>query len=386
MVLPFLVAYSLGVRFYSPQSTRIFLGLMANNNLVYVRDALRKIGYTAALIPWIIPDHERKHISYDLDLKLLYPRLYKNFIGQIILNYFFFIWVITKFDIFIVPFQNRLLDRSVVLKWLEFQLLHLAKKKIILNPYGGDIQYIEVWEGSTDPARQELYKAWKSDPYYGTYARACFVLRNTQYCLNHADAVVLSLEWPDYVPKPLRQNTVEYFHMRAFPSLKIQSSPQKSAGPFKIVHATNHPHFKGTKFLEQAVAEINKNQKLCELVILQHQKNTDVLREIETADLVFDQVLLGAYGRLAIEAMSLGKPVICYLREDLKELYPSWNQCPIINANISTLKSKILEIMNMSPTQRNQIGCQSKAYVEKYHSPDYVGAKLHTLVQKVLNT
>jgi glycosyltransferase involved in cell wall biosynthesis len=84
--------------------------------------------------------------------------------------------------------------------------------------------------------------------------------------------------------------------------------------------------------------------------------------------------------------MSLGTPVICYLRDDLKELYPSWKECPIINANIDSLKDKILEIMDMTDEQKAEIGTQSMSYVEKYHSPEYVGEKLHTIIQEVLST
>src|SRR6058998_2007963 len=36
----------------------------------------------------------------------------------------------------------------------------------------------------------------------------------------------------------------------------------------------------------------------------------------ETADLLVDQLLTGWYGAVAVEMMALGKPVVCYLRED----------------------------------------------------------------------
>lgn len=386
LVLPIVFFYCLFARIIFHKKDKIFFGLMANNNLIYVRDSLQKFGYTAAVVPWIIPEHERENILYDIDLKISCPKLYNNFFGQIILIYLFLFWVISKFGIFIVPFQNRLLDRTFLLKWFEFQLLHLAGKRIILNPYGGDIQYVEVWEDFSDFAYQELYKAWKSDPYYGAYAQKKFVLKNTLYCLRYADSVVLSIDWPDYIPSEYRKNNIEYFHMRAFPPLKSERKKKKQGGIFTIVNATNHPHFKGIKFLEMAVDEINKEKKICELIILQKTKNEDVLKKIEIADLVFDQLLLGAYGRFAIEAMSLEKPVICYLRDDLKELYSAWQECPIINANISNLKEKILELINMSEEQREDIGKNSKAYVEKYHSPEYVAEKLHVIIQKVLKS
>jgi glycosyltransferase involved in cell wall biosynthesis len=386
LVFPLLITCAVLARFFSQNDNRVLFGLMANNNLIYVKDSLVKFGYKASVIPWIIPEHERNHIKYDLDLKTSFPILYNNFFGQIGLIYFFFIWAVFKFDIFILPFQNRLLDRTGFLRWFEFQLLHLAGKKIILNPYGGDIQYVEVWENSKNKTFQELHKAWKSDPYYCYHASKKMILKNTKYCQNHADLIVLSIDWPDYLIDDAGKQNLIHFHMRSIPRQKARRAQKNPQALFKIVHATNHPQFKGTKFLEKAVSEINAKKTRCELVILQNTGNAKVLEEIQKADVVFDQILLGAYGRLAIEAMSLGTPVICYLRDDLKELYPSWKECPIINANIDSLKDKILEIMDMTDEQKAEIGTQSMSYVEKYHSPEYVGEKLHTIIQEVLST
>ena len=47
---------------------------------------------------------------------------------------------------------------------------------------------------------------------------------------------------------------------------------------------------------------------------------------IRESDVVIDQILMGTYARLAIESMALGKPVICYLREDLFEFNPTTSE------------------------------------------------------------
>ena len=38
----------------------------------------------------------------------------------------------------------------------------------------------------------------------------------------------------------------------------------------------------------------------------------------------------------------------------------------------------------MSPKERKVIGEQSIAYVNKYHSPEYVGRELSSIIQRVL--
>lgn len=379
--LPFLIVWLLIVRIksYFFKKNAIFFGLMANNNLIYVRDSLKKYGYKVYVVPWIIPKHEKGVINYDVDMESKFPKLYKNFVGNLLLLYFFFFWASFKFDVFIIPFKNRFLDRTLFLSWFEFQFLQLARKKIILNPYGGDIQYPEVWADSNDNTKKILLNAWEQDTYYSK-VDSNITKKNICYGEKYADIIISSLEWPDYLSR------IDYhFHMRVKPftkdNIKIQQNKKKT---IKIIHATNHPHFKGTSIIEKAIEDINDPFSRCEISIMQNTKNTEVLKEISHADVVIDQLLAGAYGRLAIEAMSLEKPVICYLRDDLKELYPAWEECPIINANISNLKEKILEVLNMSEKQRTEIGKKSKAYVEKFHSPEYVGEKLHAIIQKVL--
>ncbi len=356
---------------------------MPNNNLVYVRDAMIELGYDAKVIPWIVPKHEKGVIDYDLDLSIRFPKLYKNFFGQIFLTYTFFCYAIHRFDIFIMPFQNRLLDRTILLSWLEFQFLRFLSKKIILNPYGGDIQYSKVWSSKSDKASQELFLARKNDAFYSKILDNK-ILKNTQYCLKYSHEEILSIDWPDYLPEGLGK----YLHMRCFSFQnykKTNMAHSKVDGrKITIIHATNHSHFKGTHHLKSAVSALNKAGENINLKIIKNKSHDEVLKEILKSDLVFDQILLGAYGRLAIEAMALGKPVMCYLREDFMKIYPQWSQCPIINVNIDTLKDKILEFISFSVKKREELGNKSKEYIEKFHSAEYVGEKLNSIIQEVI--
>lgn len=378
--IPVLSIGALILQFFGKYSKkRVFFGLMHNNNLVYVRDSLRKLGYEASMIPWIVPEHE-KNIDYDINLCIEFPRLYRNFIVQQILRHFLFLWSLCNFDVFILPFRSRFFDEMPLLSFLEFQLIHLAGKKVILNPYGGDIQYPEVWSSSSDKTMHVLFKAWMQDPYYSN-VETSKTKKNIRYCERHADAIIASLEWPDYLSK-----IDYYFHMRINPSVpnRDKNAPFFS-DEIKILHATNHPHFKGTEYIKQAVRELSQSGVKCSLKILEGTENKIVLREVDKSDIVIDQLLAGAYGRLAIEAMALGKPVMCYLREDFIKIYPQWNQCPIINVNIDTLKDKILEFISLSINKRQEIEDKSKEYIEKFHSPKYVGEKLSAIIQEVVS-
>lgn len=354
---------------------RIFFGVLANNNMIYIRNELRRREYSAVVIPWIIPNHERGIIDYDLDIAEKFPKLYNAFITHQILIYGFYIWTIFRADILILPFQNRLLDRTGFLRWWEFQLLHLAKRIVIMNPNGADIQDMDVWKNSADESLNLLYSAYSTDIYY-KQMNPLAIRRNNRYVQKYADAIILAIDWPDHIDR------ADYrFHMRCI-DIWDKIEPAGETSVLKIVHATNHAHLKGTEFLEEAVNKINRDGKKCDLIILRNTSNRIVLEEIRSADVVFDQILIGAYGRLAIEAMSLGKPVLCHLRKDLKDLYPSWAECPIIETSIHNVEEVIRRLLESPQSDLQEIGNKSRLYAQKYHSPAYVADRLEEVFQQ----
>jgi glycosyltransferase involved in cell wall biosynthesis len=75
-------------------------------------------------------------------------------------------------------------------------------------------------------------------------------------------------------------------------------------------------------------------------------------------------LLIGSYGLVAIENMALGKPVICYINEKMKEKYPS--ELPIISCGIENIKEKI-EYLIKNQDALKTIGLNGRKYVEKYH-------------------
>ena len=93
------------------------------------------------------------------------------------------------------------------------------------------------------------------------------------------------------------------------------------------------------------------------------------------SDIVFDQLIIGWYAMTALEAMSFGKPVICYLRDDLLDLYESEeliekDEIPIINSNYKNInKTKKLldnkeEIENLGRLGRKFV--QNTILLTKY--------------------
>lgn len=352
------------------------MGVMANNNLVYLSESLRKYGYIVCVVPWIIPEHERRVIKYDMDIRSYFPRLYKHWLGQRILIYGFFIWSVIKFDVFITPFLNRLLDRTTFLKWWEFQLLKIAKNKSILNPYGSDVHTPSLKWKDQSPMLS-IYEGWVRDPNYNKTNEG-FIEKNRIYCEKNADCIIAALDLVDYLKR------IDYkIQLRCINTDIIQPKYVTQNAVLKILHAPNHRHLKGTDELIKAVDEINSSTKLCDLRIAEAIPNTELMKLIEEADIIADQFLVGAYGRFAIESMARGKPVLCYLREDLSKIYYQWSESGIINTTVYNIKEKLNYLIHQSQETRANIGKVSRNYVEKYHSYQFIGSTLNQIIQNV---
>jgi hypothetical protein len=135
-------------------------------------------------------------------------------------------------------------------------------------------------------------------------------------------------------------------------------------GPLRVVHAPNHPAFKGTRFLQHAVDELKREGLPIELIMVEKVPNRAALDIYRSADVIFDQCLIGFHGYFALEGMALGKPVMCFIRKpDLYLLDPE--RCPIINTHVSTLKDD-LRRLTLAKDSLPEIGQRSRAYVERH--------------------
>jgi hypothetical protein len=143
--------------------------------------------------------------------------------------------------------------------------------------------------------------------------------------------------------------------------------------PLRIVHASNHRMFKGTKYLEAAVAELRAEGAAVELVLVEKVPNREALEIYRSADVIFDQCLIGFHGYFALEAMALGKPVMCFIRDPGYLIAPE--ECPLINIHVSTLKQDIRRLVEERSGLR-EIGERGRRYVEKHHSVEAFSGRL----------
>lgn len=152
--------------------------------------------------------------------------------------------------------------------------------------------------------------------------------------------------------------------------------------PLRIAHVPNHPHFKGTSYLEAVVQRLSEEDFAIELLRAEGVTNDRVLEIYSEADIVADQFIAGFHGYAALEAMSLGKPVLCFLRNDDMMLDP--NTCPIINTNPDTLYDVLKRIL-LGDLDLVEIGKRGRQYIENHYSLPAVATRLGKMYLELIN-
>jgi hypothetical protein len=83
---------------------------------------------------------------------------------------------------------------------------------------------------------------------------------------------------------------------------------------------------------------------------------------MQDADVVIDQLLIGWYGMVAVEAWSFIKPVICYISPYLYKKY----DVPVHLASPLTIKVSIRDFVD-HPEKCEIYGVRGREYVERVH-------------------
>jgi hypothetical protein len=155
-----------------------------------------------------------------------------------------------------------------------------------------------------------------------------------------------------------------------------------------VIHAPTHRGVKGSEFVFRAVERLRKEHIRFEFELIENLSHTEARTLYDRADLLVDQLLIGWYGGLAVELMALGKPVVCYLREDdLAFIPPAMRKdLPIIPASPHDIYEVLKRMLTVPRVELQKIGQRSRAFVEEWHDPikvvQHVISDYHTITRK----
>jgi glycosyltransferase involved in cell wall biosynthesis len=138
-----------------------------------------------------------------------------------------------------------------------------------------------------------------------------------------------------------------------------------------VLHAPTDREIKGTRFLLDAVSRLQAEGVAFDFQLVEGVPQAEARALYHRADLVVDQLLVGWYGALAVEAMSLGKPVIAYLREDDLAFLPAAmrKEIPVVPAEPATIYDVLKELLTVRREELPRLGLRARAYVCRWHDP-----------------
>jgi len=154
-----------------------------------------------------------------------------------------------------------------------------------------------------------------------------------------------------------------------------------------LLHAPTHRGVQGTRYVLEAVQQLREHDQLdVELLLVEGLSHEEARRCYQRADLLIDQLLVGWYGGLAVECMALGKPVVCYIREEDLKFIPTQmrRDLPIIQATPATLYTVLKAWLTVRRDELRQAGHQGRMYVEQWHDPLQIAARLQREYEAIL--
>lgn len=148
-----------------------------------------------------------------------------------------------------------------------------------------------------------------------------------------------------------------------------------------IVHAPTNQDIKGTRFIEESLKKLKQKGVRFNYKRLENMKFEEVKNCYKNeASIVIDQLLLGSFGSVTVEAMCYGKPVCVYVMDEVSN--GICKDVPIYNINIDNIEERIEFLIN-NPELREKLGRDSRSYVIKNFDRKKIGKKMVALYQSI---
>mgnify|MGYP000264546835 CR=1 FL=1 len=358
---PLLVIISAIARFY-PKEKDVGLGPEPLINNVYHAKALRQQGWCAETFV----DHVY-FITSNFDIKFISKKKLISFFLRTLCTPFVF--SIFRYRIIYIYFTGGGLYYTKLLWIIEPFLYRLSAVKVVVMPYGGDVQDMQKCPN--------LAFKHAVDTDYPHHFRRRNIIRSKVWLWSRfANHIISGCDWVDYMQ---HWDTLCLSHFSIeIEKIEYHKTRKSARNALKILHAPNHKEIKGTRFFQKAVSELQKEGFDIELIMAQGVSNEKIQELIRDCDIIADQLLIGWYAMFAIEGMAAAKPVLCFLRDDLQDLYYKagiieLGEIPIINCNPHTVIDVIRKLASSPEEELVESGLRGRRFVEKHHSLHSIG-------------
>ncbi|MGG0718533.1 glycosyltransferase family 4 protein [Robertmurraya massiliosenegalensis] len=249
----------------------------------------------------------------------------------------------------------------------DLETIRRAGKKMVMHHHGSDVRIFSVARKMNPHIR--VKPEWTEKK----------IRQNLQVLSNYIDHAFIQ----DYELYAYIQPYYKEIHVipHTLDVSRIQPVyPEAKKVPL-VVHAPTRRDLKGTDQIEKAVNQLKREGVPFQFQLIEGMTYEQTKEWLSKADIVIDQLRIGAYGYVSTESMAFGKPVICYLRKDVMKTYSPG--LPIVNADPGNIK-KVLKDLISSPHKWKELGMQGRQYVEQNHIPEVVANQYRNVYKKLL--
>jgi glycosyltransferase involved in cell wall biosynthesis len=148
----------------------------------------------------------------------------------------------------------------------------------------------------------------------------------------------------------------------------LDPTPLPQGDEIVVAHAPSDRGQKGTALLIEAVDSLRAEGVTVRLDLIEGVPRDEAIERTRRAHLAVDQLNIGWYGGYSVEAMSLGRPVLCHIREEEPGDNPWGDELPIIRTTVETLRDDLRALIG-DPERIRRAASEGRSFVERRHDP-----------------
>ena len=256
----------------------------------------------------------------------------------------------------------------------DVEYANMLKKKIFIEWVGSDIRNPEYLMSINKYYKQAFHNGYE----YASYESKEQSIKNQSLFAKNNAIPLLCAEMKLHIdPKYFKD--VQLLYQRINVKDFTPHYPALDNKRPLIIHSPTAKVGKGSDIIIPIIEDLKKHYEF-DFLLLHDMSRAVVLETMEKADVFLDQIICGGYGMASMEAMSYGKPVMCFIMPEVFAAGLS-HECPIINTNPDNLKEQLIRIITNS-TLRNDIGRKSRAYAEKFHDAESITDQLLSIYKR----
>ncbi len=311
------------------------------------------------------------YFKQQVDELLIFP---KNPFNAFIARWKLFFKILPKYDIWHFNWSKTLFFYP-----LNILLLKLYGKKVVVTFRGSDVETdLDFLKTNQEIKNQKLN--WP-DYYKNYYHRSVWAKLyrrvRSMIMVKMADRVILSGPYLAHSVAHYDQIIGNALNLDQIESVKSNKSQEN----FTILHAPTDPKVKGTDIIEKAFNNLSKNFPECNFKILKVTDHNHLLEEMSKASIVIDQLLVGWYGVQALEALVLGKTVMCFINDPYLKLMDFDQPLPVVNTNAFSFEQDLANLIKAGKFKESNLAGQH--FVHKYFNQEKIADQFEQIYKQV---